>query len=308
MCGLVSDGDIGAEVTLNGWIQRRRDHGGLIFCDLRDKTGIVQIVFDETAPEQVFEAASGLRSEFVVGVRGVVRERESKNAGLATGGIEVSANEMEIYSGAETPPIYVRDDDTADESLRLRYRYLDLRKGRMQRNLSFRHAVMKTTRDYFSERGFTEIETPILVKPTPEGARDYLVPSRVNTGAFYALPQSPQLYKQLLMASGADRYMQIARCFRDEDLRADRQPEFTQVDIEMSFVDAADVMDVQEGYLKRVFRDVMGAELETPFPRYSFREAMERFGSDKPDTRFGFELTSLNALAERAPFRCFPAR
>jgi aspartyl-tRNA synthetase len=305
MCGLLGAGEIGHGVTLNGWVQKSRRHSGLVFCDLRDRTGIVQIVFEEASQGALFEAACRLRSEFVIGVKGLVRERESKNPGLATGGVEVLAADMTVYSEAETPPIYVKDDDNADESLRLRHRCLDLRKPRMQRNLSFRHSVMKATRDYFGEQGFTEIETPALVRPTPEGARDYLVPSRVSQGSFYALPQSPQLYKQLLMAGGADRYMQIAKCFRDEDLRADRQPEFTQVDLEMSFAEAEDVMELQEGYLRRLFREVMGVEIETPFPRYSFREAMERFGSDKPDIRFGFELACLNDAVRDSGFPAF---
>ncbi|MDR3242824.1 MAG: aspartate--tRNA ligase, partial [Clostridiales Family XIII bacterium] len=231
--------------------------------------------------------------------------RKAKNAELATGDVEVFVSEMEIYSEAETPPIYVKDGDNADENLRLKYRYLDLRKHRLQRNLAFRHRVAQLTRDYFSGQGFVEIETPVLIKPTPEGARDYLVPSRVNRGAFYALPQSPQMYKQLLMAAGTDRYMQIAKCFRDEDLRADRQPEFTQIDLEMSFVAEDDVIAVQEGYLKRLFREIMGIELETPFPRFSYAEAMEKFGSDKPDTRFGFELVSINEIAKDCGFRAF---
>jgi aspartyl-tRNA synthetase len=305
MCGALSAKNIGEAVVLNGWIQKRRNLGGLIFCDLRDRTGIVQIVFDADAPRALFEAADGLRSEYVVGIKGSVRARASANSGLATGAIEVFVSDMIVYSEAETPPIYVKDDDNADENLRLKYRCLDLRKHKMQRNLRFRHAVAKLTRDYFDERGFTEIETPMLVKPTPEGARDYLVPSRVNAGLFYALPQSPQLYKQLLMASGADRYFQIVKCFRDEDLRADRQPEFTQVDLEMSFVDEDDVIAVQEGYLARVFKELLDVEIATPFPRYGHREALERFGSDKPDTRFGFELVCVNDAARDCGFRVF---
>jgi aspartyl-tRNA synthetase len=305
MCGVLTAGNIGETVVLNGWIQRRRNLGGLIFCDLRDKTGMVQIVFDDDAPNALFEAADSLRGEYVVGVKGGVRAREAKNNALATGDIEIFVSDMVIYSEAETPPIYVKDDDNADENLRLKYRCLDLRKHKMQRNLSFRHAVSKATRDFFDGQGFTEIETPMLVKPTPEGARDYLVPSRVSAGLFYALPQSPQLYKQLLMAGGADRYMQIVKCFRDEDLRADRQPEFTQVDLEMSFVDEDDVIAVQEAYLTHVFKEVMGIGLETPFPRYSYAEALERFGSDKPDTRFGFELVCVNETVRDCGFRVF---
>jgi aspartyl-tRNA synthetase len=224
MCGELRADDAGKEAVLNGWVQRSRRLGGIIFCDLRDKTGLVQIVFDEGVPEEVFQMAEGLRGEYVVGVSGTVRERQAKNAELATGDIEVIARELVIYSEAETPPIYVKDDDNVDENLRLKYRYIDLRKLKMQRNLSFRAEVCRITREYFAEQGFTEVETPVLMNPTPEGARDYLVPSRVSKGSFYALPQSPQLYKQLLMASGTDRYFQIAKCFRDEDLRADRQP------------------------------------------------------------------------------------
>jgi aspartyl-tRNA synthetase len=305
MCGALRAENIGETVFLNGWIQKSRKLGGLIFCDLRDRTGLVQIVFDADAPRALFEAADALRSEYVVGIKGGVRARASGNSALATGDIEVFVSDMIIYSEAETPPIYVKDDDNADENLRLKYRCLDLRKHKMQRNLRFRHALAKLTRDYFDELGFTEIETPMLVKPTPEGARDYLVPSRVKPGLFYALPQSPQLYKQLLMASGADRYFQIVKCFRDEDLRADRQPEFTQVDLEMSFVDEDDVIAVQEGYLKRVFSELLHEEIETPFPRYSYREALERFGSDKPDTRFGFELVCANDAVRHCGFRVF---
>ncbi|MDR0570261.1 MAG: aspartate--tRNA ligase [Clostridiales Family XIII bacterium] len=305
MCGQLTAADVGGRVRLNGWVQKRRNLGGLIFCDLRDKTGIVQIVFNEDVPKELFELADRLRGEFVIGVEGLVKERQAKNKELATGDVEVFVDAMTIYSEAKAPPIYVKDDDNVDENLRLKYRYLDLRKLKMQRNLSFRHRIAKVTRDYFSEQGFTEVETPILVKPTPEGARDYLVPSRVKPGAFYALPQSPQMFKQLLMAGGTDRYIQIAKCFRDEDLRADRQPEFTQIDLEMSFVDVDDVIEVQEGFLKRVFSEVMGVEIETPFPRYSYREAMERFGSDKPDTRFGFELVSLNEAVRDCGFQVF---
>lgn len=294
MCGVLNAQNINEKVVLNGWIQKRRNLGGLIFCDLRDKTGIVQIVFDDTIPKELFEKADCLRSEFVVGIKGIVKERESKNKDLPTGDIEVFADDLIIYSEADTPPIYIKDDDDVNENLRLKYRYLDLRKGKMQRNLSFRHQIAKVAREYFDEEGFTEVETPILNKPTPEGARDYLVPSRVNQGQFYALPQSPQLFKQLLMVSGTDRYYQIAKCFRDEDLRADRQPEFTQIDLEMSFVDVDDVIDIQERFLKKLFKEVMNTEIQLPLPRYPYQEAMERYGSDKPDTRFGFELKCLN--------------
>ncbi len=305
MCGVLNGSHVDEEVVLNGWVAKQRSLGGLIFVDLRDKTGIVQITFDDTIPTEVFEAAESLRSEYVVGVKGIVKERASKNPNLPTGEIEVFAKELVIYSESETPPIYIKDDDKVDDNLRLKYRYLDLRKLKMQENLRFRHKVTKVARDYFDENGFTEVETPILIKSTPEGARDYLVPSRVNPGSFYALPQSPQLFKQLLMVSGCDRYMQIAKCFRDEDLRADRQPEFTQIDLEMSFVDQDDVMSMQEGFLKRVFKECLDVEIQTPFPRIPFDEAMERYGSDKPDTRFGFELKSLNCVVAGTEFKVF---
>lgn len=305
MCGVLTEKNIDESVVLNGWIQKRRNLGGLIFCDLRDKTGIVQIVFDDTIPEALFQKADSLRSEFVVGIKGTVKERQAKNKELLTGDIEVFANELIIYSEADTPPIYIKDDDEVSENLRLKYRYLDLRKGKMQRNLTFRHQIAKVAREFFDSEGFTDVETPILCKPTPEGARDYLVPSRVNRGQFYALPQSPQLFKQLLMVSGTDRYYQIAKCFRDEDLRADRQPEFTQIDLEMSFVDVDDVIDVQERFLKKLFKELMNTEIQLPLPRYSYQEAMERFGSDKPDTRFGFELKSLNETVKDSDFPVF---
>jgi aspartyl-tRNA synthetase len=304
-CGKPRLRDAGKAVRLNGWVQRSRRLGGLIFCDLRDKTGIVQIVFDEALPPEIFAAAETLRNEYVIGVEGVCRERESKNPALSTGDVEIRAERLVIYSAAETPPIYVKDDDNASEELRMRYRYLDLRKLRMQRNLAFRHEVCRATRVYFSENGFVEIETPMLIRPTPEGARDYLVPSRVNNGSFYALPQSPQMYKQLLMASGTDRYFQIARCFRDEDLRADRQPEFTQIDLEMSFVDVDDVIDIQEGYMKYLLKETLEIDIETPFPRYTYDEAMRRYGSDKPDTRFGIELVDVSGIAEGCGFSVF---
>ena len=304
-CGALTIANVEEEVVLNGWVAKQRSLGGLIFADLRDKTGIVQITFDDTIPEDIFAKADSLRSEYVIGVKGIVKERSAKNPNLATGEIEVFAKDLVIYAESETPPIYIKDDDNVDDNLRLKYRYLDLRKLKMQENIRFRHKVAKLTRDYFDENGFTEIETPILIKSTPEGARDYLVPSRVNQGHFYALPQSPQLFKQLLMVSGCDRYMQIAKCFRDEDLRADRQPEFTQIDLEMSFVDQDDVITMQEGFLKRVFKELLNVEVQTPFPRLPYDEAMERFGSDKPDTRFGFELKSLNEAVAGTEFKVF---
>lgn len=305
MCGELRSSDVGSQVVLNGWIQRRRNLGGLIFCDLRDKTGIVQIIFNEDVPKELFDQADKLRNEFVVGIKGTVRERESKNSELATGEIELLADYLTLYSEAETPPIYIKDDDDVSENLRLKYRYLDLRKNKMQHNLSFRHKVSKFTRDFFDENGFTEVETPMLIKPTPEGARDYLVPSRVNQGTFYALPQSPQMFKQILMVAGTDRYVQIVKCFRDEDLRADRQPEFTQIDLEMSFVDVDDVLEIQENYLQRLFKELMGVQIDLPLPRLTYDEAMVRYGSDKPDTRFGFELISLNHLVSDSPFPVF---
>lgn len=305
MCGELTAADRGKQVVLNGWVAKQRNLGGLIFADLRDKTGIVQIVFDDTIPSELFDKADTLRSEYVVGVKGVVRERSARNANIATGDIEVKAEDLIIYSTADTPPIYIRDDDNVDDNLRLKYRYLDLRKLKMQKNLTFRHKVVKLARDYFDENGFTEVETPMLIRSTPEGARDYIVPSRVFPGSFYALPQSPQLFKQILMVGGTDRYMQVVKCFRDEDLRADRQPEFTQIDLEMSFVDTDDVIEVQEGFIKRVFKELMGIDIATPLPRLTWREAMERYGSDKPDTRFGFELKKLNDVVAGCGFKVF---
>ena len=305
MCGELRLEDAGKEVVLNGWVAKARSLGGLVFVDIRDKSGITQITFNEDIPEELLEKAKSLRSEYVIGVTGTVKERSSKNDNLPTGAIEVFANDLVIYSEADTPPIYIKDDDNVDENLRLKYRYLDLRKRKMQRNLSFRHRLTKLVRDYFDENGFTEVETPMLIKPTPEGARDYLVPSRVNHGAFYALPQSPQMFKQLLMVAGTDRYFQIVKCFRDEDLRADRQPEFTQIDLEMSFADSDDVISMQEGLLKRIMKELKGIDIDTPFPRLTYKEAMERYGSDKPDTRFDIELNKLNDIFEESDFMVF---
>ena len=304
-CGVLNKNNIGEEVSLNGWVAKQRSLGSLIFVDLRDKTGIVQIVFDDSIPQEIFDVADRLRSEFVIGLTGVVRERSSKNPDLATGEIEVVAKDLVLYSESETPPIYVRDDDNVDYNLRMKYRYLELRKNKMQRILKMRHDITNVTRQYFYGEGFTEVETPNLIKSTPEGARDYLVPSRVNPGMFYALPQSPQLFKQLLMVSGLDRYIQIARCFRDEDLRSDRQPEFTQIDLEMSFVDMDDVLAIQEGYLKKLFHDIKGVDIKLPLRRISYQDAMERFGSDKPDLRFGFELKDISELVKGTEFQVF---
>ena len=306
-CGDLRLGDTGKTVSLCGWVQRQRDLGGLIFVDLRDRTGLVQLSFDDGTDQAVFEKASSLRSEYVIAATGTVRERESKTDKIATGAIEVYVTELRLLAKAETPPFEIVEHSKANDMLRLKYRYLDLRRPDMQKMIATRHKVTKIARDYFDEQGFYEIETPMLPKSTPEGARDYLVPSRVHPGKFYALPQSPQQYKQLLMLSGFDRYMQIARCFRDEDLRADRQPEFTQIDLEMSFVNEDDVMDIQEGFLKRVFKEVLDVDVQTPFLRLPWREAMDRFGSDKPDMRFGFELKDISDIVKDCSFQVFSA-
>ncbi len=306
-CGDLRLGDTGKTVSLCGWVQRQRDLGGLIFVDLRDRTGLIQLSFDDGTDQAVFEKASSLRSEYVMAATGTVRERESKTDKIATGAIEVYVTELRLLAKAETPPFEIVEHSKANDMLRLKYRYLDLRRPDMQKMIATRHKVTKIARDYFDEQGFYEIETPMLTKSTPEGARDYLVPSRVHPGKFYALPQSPQQYKQLLMLSGFDRYMQIARCFRDEDLRADRQPEFTQIDLEMSFVNEDDVMDIQEGFLKRVFKEVLDVDVQTPFLRLPWREAMDRFGSDKPDMRFGFELKDISDIVKDCSFQVFSA-
>lgn len=305
MCGELRIENVGEEVILMGWVQRERNLGSLIFVDLRDTTGICQIVFDNTVSREVFQKAEKVRAEYVLAVRGKVRERESKNKDLPTGDIEVLAEELRILNESETPPIYIKDDDNVSETMRLKYRYLDLRKPSMQYRLKMRHKAAKIIRDFMDENHFWEIETPMLTKPTPEGARDYLVPSRVNPGKFYALPQSPQLMKQLLMVSGMDRYYQIVRCFRDEDLRANRQPEFTQLDIEMSFVDVDDVISINEKLLYRLFKELKGIEIPLPIPRMSYRESMERFGVDKPDLRFGFELVNISDIVANSQFKVF---
>ena len=292
---------------MNGWVQRRRDHGGLIFLDLRDRSGIVQVVFNPEINQAIFEQAEKLRNEYVIALTGKVefRPEGTNNANLATGEIEVLAAGLQILNEAKTPPIYIADDLDVDETVRLKYRYLDLRRPQMQRNLMLRHRVTKVARDFLDAKGFLEIETPILGKSTPEGARDYLVPSRVNPGEFYALPQSPQLFKQLLMVSGFEKYFQIARCFRDEDLRADRQPEFTQIDIEMSFLDQDLLLKMMEEMVALIFKESLGVKLETPFPKLEFKEAMSRFGSDKPDTRFGLELVEATDLMAGSDFKVF---
>ena len=304
-CGTLRPSDTGRNVTVCGWAQRSRDLGQLIFIDLRDRTGIVQLAFDDSTDRTVFEKAASVRSEYVLAASGLVRERSAKNKEIPTGDIEIEVHELRILSEAETPPFEITDKCTAAETTRLKYRYLDLRRPELQHNLMFRHRVAKVTRDYFDENGFIELETPMLIKSTPEGARDFLVPSRIHKGSFYALPQSPQMYKQLCMVSGFDRYIQLARCFRDEDLRADRQPEFTQIDLEMSFVDMDDVLEIGEGYIKRLFKDVMDMDIPTPFPRLTYNEVMERFGSDKPDTRFDMELFDLTDAVKDCGFAVF---
>ncbi len=305
MCGKLRISDEGKEVVLMGWVQKERNLGSIIFIDLRDTTGISQIVFDDTISEDVFKKAEGIKSEYVIGVRGLVRKRQSANPELASGQVEVLAKELKILDGANTPPIYIRDEDNVSESMRLKYRYLDLRKPFMQENLKLRARAAKVVRDFFYDNDFVEIETPMLTKPTPEGARDYLVPSRVNPGEFYALPQSPQLMKQLLMISGMDRYYQIARCFRDEDLRANRQPEFTQIDIEMSFVDVEDIISMNEKFLYKLFKDLKGVEIQLPIKRLAYKEAMEKYGLDKPDLRFGFELVDISDEVRKSEFKVF---
>ncbi|PAB60907.1 aspartate--tRNA ligase [Anaeromicrobium sediminis] len=305
MCGNLTTDNIGQEVTLMGWVQKRRNLGGLVFVDLRDRTGICQVIFDKDVSEEAFNRAEEIRSEFVIGIRGIVRKRQSVNPNMPTGEIEIFVEELKIFSQAQTPPIYIEDEDEVSENLRLKYRYLDLRKPKMQKNLIFRHKITKIVRDFFDENGFVEVETPMLTKPTPEGARDYLVPSRVNPGKFYALPQSPQLFKQLLMVSGMDRYFQIVKCFRDEDLRADRQPEFTQIDVEMSFVDIDNVLSINEELINKIFKETLDVNINLPIERMPYKEAMERFGSDKPDTRFGFELKCLNDIVENSEFKVF---
>ncbi len=305
MCGNLRIGDAGKEVVLNGWISKKRNLGGLIFCDLRDRSGIAQIVFTDKVKKEIFDAADELKSEYVIGAKGKVVERESKNKDLPTGDIEVIVDEFKIYSASETPPIYIKDDDNVDQNLRLKYRYLDLRKSKMQKNMEIRHKVAICARNFFDQEGFIEVETPTLIKPTPEGARDYLIPSRVNHGRFYALPQSPQMFKQILMVSGLDRYYQIARCYRDEDLRADRQPEFTQIDMELSFVEPDDIIEIQERFLKKLFKEVLDVDVNIPFARLTYDEAMERYGSDKPDTRFGFELKDLGDVVADCGFKVF---
>ena len=307
MCTELSEADVGKEVTVMGWVHKRRNLGSLLFVDLRDRTGLLQIVFGDQTDREVFDKAETIRNEYVIAVKGEVAPRapEAVNPSMKTGRIEILATELRILSSSETPPFHIEENSGVNEATRLKYRYLDLRRPDMQENLMLRHKVAKIARDYFDENGFLEIETPVLIKSTPEGARDYLVPSRVHPGKFYALPQSPQLFKQLLMVAGYDRYFQVAKCFRDEDLRADRQPEFTQLDLEMSFVDVDDVITINEGFIKKAFKEALGVDIETPFPRMPYREAMERFGSDKPDMRFGMELVDVSDLVKECGFRVF---
>lgn len=306
-CNSLRASDIGAEAVLMGWVQRRRDHGGLIFVDLRDRQGMTQVVFDPQIDPTAHEHAGSLRSEFVLAVKGKVRSRPEgmTNTKLPTGEIEVAVNELRILNTSKTPPFHIEDDVEASENIRLKYRYLDLRRPKLLQNLMLRHKVAQLTRGYFNDLGFIEVETPVLTKSTPEGARDYLVPSRVNSGKFYALPQSPQLFKQLLMVAGVERYYQIVKCFRDEDLRADRQPEFTQLDLEMSFIREEDIYGMIEGWISRVFGELKGIALQPPFPRMTYSDAMDRYGTDRPDTRFDLLLTDITDIVAESDFRVF---
>lgn len=304
-CGTLSKELVGQTVTVCGFVQRQRDLGQLIFIDLRDRTGIVQLAFDEKTDRSVFDKAFTVKSEFVLMAVGKVRIRSSVNHEIPTGEIEIEVETLKILGAAQTPPFEILNDTDTKEELRLKYRFLDLRRPVLQNNIIMRHKIVKLVRDYFDQNGFLEIETPTLIKSTPEGARDYLVPSRIHDGCFFALPQSPQIYKQLLMCSGMDRYMQIARCYRDEDLRADRQPEFTQIDIEMSFVDVDDVLSMVEGLMRRVFSEVMNYDMTTPLPRITYTEAMEKYGSDKPDLRYGMEIQNITELCGDTGFSVF---
>ncbi len=306
-CGLLTEEYEGRQVTLTGWVNRRRDHGGVIFVDLRDREGLVQVVFAPEMGEELFAKAESVRNEYVLAVCGKVRRRPegTVNPNMATGDFEVMVEDFRILSAAKTPPFYIEDEIDVDEMVRLKYRYLDLRRPQMQKSLFLRHRVVKCMRDFLAEQGFIDIETPVLINSTPEGARDYLVPSRLHEGKFYALPQSPQIFKQLLMVAGMDRYYQIARCFRDEDLRADRQPEFTQLDVEMSFVSRDDVLTTTEEMIARLYSQEFGHEIKTPLPRLSYQEAMDRFGSDKPDLRFGMELIDIAEEVKDSNFKVF---
>jgi aspartyl-tRNA synthetase len=306
-CAEIKESDVGQNMTLCGWVFRRRDHGGLIFIDLRDRSGVLQVVFSPDVSVDTHERAHALRSEYVISVSGTIRERPdgTENPNMPTGTVEMYVKTLEVLNDSSALPFSIEDSADASEVLRFKHRYLDLRRPEIQKNLMIRHKVTKVIRDYLDERGFLEIETPMLTKSTPEGARDYLVPSRLNPGQFYALPQSPQIFKQILMVAGLEKYFQIVKCFRDEDLRSDRQPEFTQVDLEMSFVESKDVIAIVEGMMKNIFEDVLGEELHTPFEQLSFHESMERFGNDKPDLRFGLELKEMADLAGKGKFKVF---
>lgn len=304
-CSDLRIGEVGREVTVCGWVQRCRDLGQLIFIDLRDRTGIVQLAFNDKTDKEIFDKAFACRSEYVLAAKGIVCERSSKNKDIPTGDIEVMVTDLRVLSKAQTPPFEIVDETSTNEELRLKYRYLDLRRRPIQNNIIMRSKIAKVARDYFYENGFIEIETPMMIKSTPEGARDYLVPSRIHKGKFYALPQSPQIYKQLLMVSGFDRYIQLARCFRDEDLRADRQPEFTQIDMELSFVDMDEIMEINEGLFKRLFKEVLGKELVTPFEKMTYNDAMENYGSDKPDIRFDMKIQNISDLVKDCGFSVF---
>ena len=304
-CGVLRASDIGSTVTVCGWVQRQRDLGQLIFIDLRDRTGIVQLAFDDNTDRAIFDKAFSARSEFVLCAQGVVRERSAKTNKIPTGEIEIEVTDLRVLSKAQTPPFEIVDDSKTAEDIRLKYRYLDLRRTPLRQNIITRSRIAKIARDYFYDNGFIEIETPMMIKSTPEGARDYLVPSRIHNGKFYALPQSPQIYKQLLMLSGFDRYIQLARCFRDEDLRADRQPEFTQIDMELSFVDVDDIMDVNEGLMIKLFKEIKGIDLPAPFERMTYEHAMNTYGSDKPDVRFGMQIRDLTETVRNVDFVVF---
>ena len=306
-CGLVTEELVGKEITLHGWVQKRRDHGGVIFIDLRDREGVMQVVFNPQHNQAAFEIADTLRPEYVIEVTGTVALRGEglTNPNLKTGSMELEVHHVELLAKAKTPPIYIEDDKVASDELRMKYRYLDMRRKPVLENLRLRHKTTRAIREYLDTEGFIDVETPYLAKSTPEGARDYLVPSRVHEGSFYALPQSPQTFKQLLMGGGLDRYYQIVRCFRDEDLRGDRQPEFTQVDIETSFLSAEEIQEMMEGLLKKVMKDTLGVEVTTPFPRLSFAEAMSRYGNDKPDTRFALELIDVADIVKDSDLKVF---
>ena len=306
-CGLVTEELVGKEITLHGWVQKRRDHGGVIFIDLRDREGVMQVVFNPQHNQAAFEIADTLRPEYVIEVTGTVALRGEglTNPNLKTGSMELEVHQVELLAKAKTPPIYIEDDKVASDELRMKYRYLDMRRKPVLENLRLRHKTTRAIREYLDTEGFIDVETPYLAKSTPEGARDYLVPSRVHEGSFYALPQSPQTFKQLLMGGGLDRYYQIVRCFRDEDLRGDRQPEFTQVDIETSFLSAEEIQEMMEGLLKKVMKDTLGVEVATPFPRLSFAEAMSRYGNDKPDTRFALELIDVADIVKDSDLKVF---